>query len=36
MSATQGPHIDGIEAEADPGRTGNYGWTEREGMRKRA
>jgi hypothetical protein len=34
MSAAQGPHIDGIAAESDPGRTGNYGWTEREGMRK--
>ncbi len=34
MSATQGPHIEGIVAESEPGRTGNYGWTEREGMRK--
>src|SRR5206468_3605877 len=32
MIATQGPHTDGVEVSATPGRTGNYGWTEREKM----
>jgi vancomycin resistance protein YoaR len=32
MSATQGPHTDGIQVDATPGRTGSYGWTERERM----
>jgi hypothetical protein len=32
MRATQGPHTDGIELESTPGRSGSYGWTEREGM----
>lgn len=36
MSAIQGAHTDGIEAESTPGRTGSYGWTEREGMLKRS
>jgi vancomycin resistance protein YoaR len=34
MAATQGPNTDGIEVTATPGRTGNYGWTEREKMLK--
>jgi vancomycin resistance protein YoaR len=33
MSATQGPHTDGTESVTTPGRTGSYGWTEREGMK---
>jgi vancomycin resistance protein YoaR len=36
MSATQGPHTDGIEVDATPGRTGAYGWTERERMMRPA
>lgn len=36
MVATQGPHTDGIEVDATPGRTGTYGWTEREGMMRNA
>ncbi|MDH5675107.1 MAG: VanW family protein [Myxococcales bacterium] len=32
MMATQGPGIDGIEVSAKAGRTGTYGWTEREGL----
>jgi vancomycin resistance protein YoaR len=36
MSATQGPHTDGIEQSATPGRTGVAGWIEREGMLKPA
>ena len=32
MAATQGSHTDGIELDATPGRTGSYGWTEREQM----
>lgn len=32
LRATQGPHTDGIEVEREAGRTGTYGWTEREGM----
>jgi vancomycin resistance protein YoaR len=34
MSATQGPGIDGIRVSATPGRTGSFGWTERESLRK--
>ena len=32
MIATQGPQTDGIEVTSTPGRTGNYGWTDREKM----
>ncbi len=32
MTATQGPNTDGIETTSTPGRTGTFGWTEREGM----
>jgi vancomycin resistance protein YoaR len=32
MSAAQGPRTDGIEVEVTAGRTGSYGWTEREQM----
>ena len=32
MRAIQGPHTDGIELESEPGRSGSYGWTEREHM----
>ena len=34
MSATQGPNIDGIELNAQAGRTGTAGWIEREAMMK--
>jgi hypothetical protein len=33
LVATQGPGIDGTLEERTAGRTGTYGWTEREGMR---
>jgi vancomycin resistance protein YoaR len=36
LSATQGPHTDGIELNATPGRTGTPGWIEREAMMKPA
>jgi hypothetical protein len=36
MRATQGPHTDGIELESTPGRSGSYGWTEREGMLRKS
>jgi vancomycin resistance protein YoaR len=32
MIATQGPATDGVEVSATPGRTGTFGWTEREKM----
>ena len=34
MKATAGPGINGIEVTRKAGRTGEYGWTERENMRK--
>jgi vancomycin resistance protein YoaR len=34
MTATEGPGIDGIQVTATAGRTGAFGWTEREGLRK--
>lgn len=36
MSATQGPSTDGIEVVATPGRSGTFGWTEREKMMRPA
>jgi vancomycin resistance protein YoaR len=33
LTATQGPGIEGTREERTAGRTGTYGWTEREGMR---
>lgn len=36
MSAIQGPRTDGIEVSATPGRSGTFGWTEREKMMRPA
>ncbi len=33
LTATQGPGIEGTREERTAGRTGTYGWTERQGMR---
>jgi vancomycin resistance protein YoaR len=36
MIATQGPRTDGVEMTSTPGRTGTFGWTEREKMMRSA